>query len=1748
MHHKREKDQNSVKKKNLEKIQMPRIFPQITSNRLLIKKQFETINKHQDRQIIFDSNKEVLEMASLYDCLYSRRDVYILYLTEEGDIFGSYHSKFIARSIIEKQEKYIHSDPEMYLFSLQKENGTVRETLKDQILTHPKEREREFYDHLLQLSRTFTSECLDNFHHFCERYLKGVTHLLVPSYCIDFLLSNMAKNCSTILSIFQLFATQRDSRKRMLYLRLPSILMQTKSNKSMNLLSLLLSPTSSFNIYKPSSNAPVCDPLFTKELMTLCPTYIYPQSMSSDKLLEATYHSWRYISLTGNSSLIPPVDSIPTDTVVVNEQALIKQLYEITKERAIQPITNVIHVLYSFDGVVLMRDKLLVQTIRMVLTVYEKDEEVVAACVEALRLSSIDYHCVVTMLFEGFLDFFKKFLVDYKSNEGIIKDVVRVIVAMCGTNGLVSEVSKSGILEVLFSESRPGVERDMLIIGFQCIQGGVMTGDVIDETIAFDNTIADVILPVYALIVKGGKYNKIEELKTLVKGIVEGSKEKVGDQLEAALYFMYTTAINPDFIKTEEIKKCENSVDYNIKKYAIEILNNNQNTVSVGNVLQIPIEIEDSNVLLCLSVFSYISNVLITGVEPNKLSQTFLNILDTFPIAIFKNTEIEISKKYIAATYLITFIIGVLGKYAQPEDSELIEDCYSKLLAVVESNQIFVELWYEQHGNDLLDAVVPKYSSLKLMNEVFKTKEVRLSYVQPKNDKPPISQRLEEFMKSSGSNDEMKWVLNCLEKIMLDITHSQLNHIAIAVMQKTETIVGEEKDPQFVISVLKFLKKAVDESSLVCTPNFVRRIIERLNVEEDDVVKRFIYDLCGSIANTCPKSLGDISLKTKLRLTMSKSTVLSDQELYMSMTRCLAALSKIEKTSYNPRLMKNTREELMREKDDQQVYGFDNVDKPTILIVPVGEMSDYFFLEVVSTIWFNERAYREMENSETFSFLYEKTTWELFKKEASNILFPQIIFGVLDCSGLNDKKIIQYVMDFKESSEKRYEESCGNLVLLFNLSMASDIYMGKIPPLVKDIVFTVDSLAIGSTNSIHAFAREHVGTFCDKSSHLIQRYNPIFKNKVPPISYLRCAMANLYRKNYDNAYNMFSDGIKAYKNAQNFNGKLYNRSVIGLCVSILLDPSKRNLASYTKEWEETIKDSVKFIDGQNIGHYYCKELLFFQTQFYIKAKNKERMTQLIEEIDSKHHEKISCPEDVFSALVFDHLLKQMHMNHHRQHVLYAISAYKTTTKSFEMYCIEELSELLGVKDLELLDQEFIDQNTRPHAVMQRKVQWSTLRAYVMMKKVMMRDVYDENMAVILLRLLVYFHEHVSDRDQIESLNRLHLISQSLGKPVFIGPNMPSLPIVESVTITPIQENEQIVGRVKGKSVFIFDPSLPRNVFTAWSANETAYVTIKMRNPLYPMLQVDNIMPWCEGVDIETHFKCVDIAQSNTTVFNYAIRPKHAGVLKIYGLDFDCCSMHFRTVPANFRGKKDLTPCCVIPVVNSVPRLQPAPGTFLSKAIALFPGQTNESKLEFVNDGELAVDWVEFRIKDDDSTKLTEVTIPKPLQSILPILPNQRVEIPLAISARGEVSKIDIEINFATTRTARFGRKFSVPIRVIVSVGLLIDKWEIIPIEEVLLVSCVVYNPSAFSFTVKIIPTTNWIVDDFFVQERRETFSESQSRRRLIVCVKKPSFMLTTKNAAKWINEAIAIKWTSSSGCDGTISMAESEKVELNTSN
>ncbi|EKE37127.1 hypothetical protein ENUP19_0009G0064 [Entamoeba nuttalli] len=1622
----------------------------------------------------------------------------------------------------------------------------------NQMMTHPKDREREFFDHLHQLSIKPSEEVLINFYHFLKRYLKVISPLIVSSYVIDFLITFLVDYQRYVLKIFMLFSSQRSACSRMLYLRLPTLLLQTPSTKSLNLLNKLLSSSSSFEIF---TNPSLSKTKFVNDLMILCPSYLYPQPMSSDKILQSSYHAWRYIALTGNASLIPAIDTFPTDTAFVNEQVLIKQLYEVTQTGKTEPIDNVIHVLYSPDGIILLRDRQLIQTIRFIFDKYPTHEIITQKCVEALELAAVDYHCLISMFNENFLTKFEHYLQLFSNNEIIISKILNILCYMCSTDALVSFVNQSGLLSTLFPQDQEKklqfpssllIKRKLVLIAFQCLQSKVIKPECIIPIIDLTDTeLYDLTIPLSSLLTINNCNILLEKTKEIIKDIlIQGSESTV--LIESSLYFLVKTQIDSSFIPKEKLVQYQNSMDFNIHSLSNQIINSKYNNNNVLSLLSIPIEIDSSNIFQFLTLYSCLSNILISGISPSHLDEVFSSIIKHFPMIIFSSTKISLSEKYIAASDLITFILNIQKNYSISE--QLTELCFSTLLSLIKSNSNFRELWFEHSGYIYLLKQLPRYSTLKLLHKILKSKEICFKLLSQSNDNDQLLEdRFLEYL--NDDTIDIASLVKCIENIMDNIPHSKLNTLASSIVKRTEELIDSgNNDISIYLSIFQFIKKAIDCSSLVCDRDFINKIIQMLFSCKSAKLKKILIDVCASIYNTNPTHIRHLLDKKKLLELITEEDD-DDQELYCAATRCLAIMSKSERIVKSKIEITSEVNKVIIQENNRQ-GSFTDLINPTILMVPVGSINDFVFVKTVENIQGYEREFKKKFDLPDMlpSYKFIKTTWDLFVNDINKVIYAQMIYGVIDCSTLSDKDVINSITMFHECVTLNWEESIGHLALLLNLPQSSELFKIKLNNEIKSLLFVVDTLNPTSINSILVHTESTINTWCDNNKPLHPHFNPIFSKKIPPLSYLSCAQANLYKKNWDNAYQMFLDSIKAYKVQQLFNGKFFTKSVIGFVASIMLDPIKRNLQQYTKEYEDAIKDAIKFIDNLDSGHYYCKELLFYQAQYYLKQKVYQKAQQIIEEIDSKHHEKISKTEDIISALMFDSLLKQLKMNHHRQYILYSITAYKSQIKSFDIYCVDELAELLGVNDLEKLDLEYEEQTQRPHLIMEKKVQWSTLRAYVIMKKVMLRDIYDETMAKLLLRLLAYFHEHVSETDQIESINRLDLICKAIGSPVYISSNLPSIPVIESISLSTVNDNEKIRSRKVEKSIFIYDPSMPKKVPIVWSSNETSFITIKMSNPLYPMLNVDNITPWCEGVEIETHFKCVDIMSTSSITFEYAITPKTSGLLKIYGLEFDCCSLHFKSVPIGFRCKKELTPCCVVPVVHSVPRLKSAPGTFLSKAISLFPGQTNESKLELINDGDLAVNWINFKVKDDDSTHLTEITVSKPLQDILPILPNQRVEVPLAISARGELSNINIEISYASSSTARFGRTFSIPINVIVSVGLLIDKWEIIPIEEMLLVSCVVYNPSAFSFTVKMMPNPQWNVDDFFVQERRETFSESQSRRRLLVAVKKPSYTLTPKNAAKWINEVISIRWISSSGCDGTISIAESETVAVNTSN
>ena len=57
-----------------------------------------------------------------------------------------------------------------------------------------KEREREFYEILNQISQKLTEENLTELHHFLKRYIKAISSILLESFCIDFIASLLSSS------------------------------------------------------------------------------------------------------------------------------------------------------------------------------------------------------------------------------------------------------------------------------------------------------------------------------------------------------------------------------------------------------------------------------------------------------------------------------------------------------------------------------------------------------------------------------------------------------------------------------------------------------------------------------------------------------------------------------------------------------------------------------------------------------------------------------------------------------------------------------------------------------------------------------------------------------------------------------------------------------------------------------------------------------------------------------------------------------------------------------------------------------------------------------------------------------------------------------------------------------------------------------------------------------------------------------------------------------------------------------------------------------------------------------------------------------------------------------------------------------------------------------------------------------------------------------------------------------------------
>ncbi|KAL7721517.1 Trafficking protein particle complex subunit 11 domain-containing protein [Entamoeba marina] len=1623
---------------------------------------------------------------------------------------------------------------------------------RSQILQHPKEREREFYDFLYQMSTSPTPQIYKQFNHFCKRYLKTITPLLIPSYAIDFILTFLPSIPNHLLKVLLLFTTVPTARLRLLYLRLPSLLLPT-STIHLQIINNLLSPSSTFSLRKILSATRSSD-AFSPNLMRCCASWIFPLQPTSESTLSSCYDCWRYASLTGRRVLVPHIiHNTPSTVASVHAPQLIKRLYGAAEERDVDAIKDIINALGSTDGLVKLRDRLVVETLKLVLVEMINEEDVVELCIQAIKLCCVDYHALLAIFNENLITIFLKVLRLYKDNSNIIFDVLDIMFMLSQNDALVNLLLKTDvvididdhsnyneqdsqnsndkisddvdesnsstnerknekqttILEEILKVPRKTTTIKILIlqIVYQILLFSSISIPNITELLddCFDESFNEFTLRIEALLIQRKSLECSSQMKNKVISILESNSEN-DNIIEAALFFLQTTQIDITDIQSI-INKYDGHINYLIHSIVKSLQNQPIVIPSFEELLMPTISITDSTIFLILSNYASIANVMITGSSPSKFENQLELIISKFPIELFARSDISPSQQYIAASHYIYFLLNVLKL---DENSKLTPLCYEKLCTLLQTTE-FCELWYEHDGCNLFMLAFPQHHTLTLLHHLLKHYHIN-------KDLCTNHDLVSHLIKLLVDEKNITEVVRCLLQLQHILTPDERNTIHSTIVTYCTNVISQintqtsndnslqnnSYNNQFIV-MYRFLNEVGLSSAIPCKLSFIKKTLTLFETNLNAKAKRWILEFFATSYSSNSQSISRlITHKTISKVLQNEH----DNHLFNAAIRLSAIIAKNQRASLiQPHVYAIEHKEQLQQ-SKLHLKSIKDILKVRIVMVAAGNISDDVFLQTSRQIEHYEKDFnRQMEQAEVQSLSkYYRASYSLFASTLSTFISPQLIFAIVDCEGRSDETISNEIQSFHDIVQSKYPEAISHLALLLNLSTESKLFTSALPQDLKSILFVLDSLTPTSINSIHAHSQTCIASFTE-SHPPPPHYNPLFPKKTAPLTYYLAGLSALYRTEYDVSYQCFSDAQKAFRTPTTYNQKLFNQAAIGAAASILQDPAKKNLASSIKDVDDIIRDAVKYNDNNAVESYYSKELLCCLAQQTLQSDSKKTQ-EIIREISARRSH-IKSTLDVVSALEFDSILKQLELHHHRQHILHEVSSCQTPHKSFIVYAVDQLADLLSVSDLTLLDKEYTTPPTRPHVITQIKSQWSTLRAHVLIRKVLLREVYDEEMALILIRLLAYFNNEVSANDQVECISRLDLISKALGAPVVIKPALPTLPFIDSISLSPQSKNDIIHSRVSKKSIFLVDPSKQHDDVTVWASRETSYITIQITNPLHVSLEVDNITLWSGGVSVEPHFKCISIDPHSTRTIDFAVTPKHAGELIIYGIQYDCCSLHFMGVPTPHRSlmiNNNFTSCMNITVVSCVPRLHPTPGTYLSEAITLFPGQTNESVVCLRNDGERAVNEISFHIKDDDPTKLTDVQITKDLKQILPILPNSTVELPLAISARGGLSKVSLEIKYATSSKAKFGRIFSMDINVIVSVGLLIDKWQIIPIEDILLVSCV--------------------------------------KKINCCCKKKPSCVLTSKNAAKWINDVLLISWTSSSGCDGVISVAESETVVI----
>ncbi|KAL7716870.1 Trafficking protein particle complex subunit 11 C-terminal domain-containing protein [Entamoeba marina] len=781
---------------------------------------------------------------------------------------------------------------------------------------------------------------------------------------------------------------------------------------------------------------------------------------------------------------------------------------------------------------------------------------------------------------------------------------------------------------------------------------------------------------------------------------------------------------------------------------------------------------------------------------------------------------------------------------------------------------------------------------------------------------------------------------------------------------------------------------------------------------------------------------------------------------------------------------------------------FQDIHNPITLILPIGNTRDEIFFPIATKI--EAFGVEFLETLGCVPLRFFKASKFMFLNRNIHFLRFNSIVTVFDCENLSEMDIKKAVNNFKAHVDANWEFVYTIQFLLVNYPTRLDD--------VKKYLST-------QNNSIHVINR---------SPNLRNIINSVMLSLVDSRSYyiasapdkyiaspkktklfipLNAAEVHLFLRHYEISMKFYSDAMKIAKSSNDTICIL--TCGIGICCCLLQEK---------KNCEDMINDIVESLLRRN-DKRSCKRIKLFQTQMYIDEGNYEQAKKVVEEIYQNYDGKTIGNDifDMYIALQQASILHQLNMVHHQRYILQRMTSSHQNI-SFSQFACKELAKLLDVFDLEKLDN--FQEPSSPHLRCITKVQFESIQAHVLFTNVSLRNKYDTRCSQLILRLLTRFSAYLSKEDQVHLIKHLKLVSKVCGSlPIMPSPTKP-LPFLKSVTIEPAPP---VVSLKSQSGVFIVNPTAEKaaslEVFLV--TNESSVCHIVFDNPLLVPLQVDNIEPISEGVKLKSIPISITIPPLGTIETLIRITPLQQGELRITGLSFICCSIHFKTsTNASIR------------VIEPLPLLKP---TSIPPSISLFPGERHEYIIKLLNAGSAVVGKASLKVRGGC------VNIPEPFGVQLPIFPSTTGEMRIVVSGESQSNSV-VELSYNSCSDDTFMRIVEIPVNVLLSKGLVVESWNVVERKNECIISCILHNQSHYSFTVTMEPC-NQIPHTTHISSNT-IFSESQSRRKMLITVDKPFKSLTNENIHKFIKRSVNVTWNESSGRIGVLIPHQTDVIKF----